>query len=165
MIAAEVQRPSIEQRGSVEEVEGDSQFLTAIDQYDYFEEARHRLATMETSSTCKRIATIKLLTTCDNLQSGARDEDLESVQNLYAAHLAICELGGAAAKIPQSCRLHLPAGTDELPEVLDAKGKSQLQACISTLHSKSQWWTSYSNNQRDAYLWCKVMRPGFDQGS
>ena len=131
---------------------------------DYFEQARHRLSVMESSSTCKRAATIKLLDTCENLQTGTHDEDLESVQNLYAAHLAICELEGAARKLPQPCRLPLLSSSDGLALVLDGEGKARLRDCISALHSKSQSWTSYSNNRRDAYVWCKVMRPGFDQG-
>ena len=121
---------------------------------------------MSTSSTCKRVATIKLLTTCDDLQTGttSHDQDLEDVQNLYAAHLAVCELEGANTKIPQSCRLQLPSSSEGLPEVLDADGRKTLRECIAKLHERVQWWTSYSNNRRDAYLWCRVMRPMFDQG-
>ena len=142
----------------------ESPSVAAIESLDYFDEARRRLATMETSSTCKRAATLKLLDTCENLQSGGQDEDLENIQNLYAAHLAICELEGAARKLPQSCRLQLPSNPDDLARVLNNEGKAQLKACVSSLHSQSQSWTSYSNNRRDAYIWCKVMRPGFDQG-
>ena len=138
---------------------------SAIEPHDYFDEARRRLASMEVSSTCKRAATLRLLDTCENLQTGSQDDDLENVQNLYAAHLAICELEGAARKIPQQCRLQLPSNPDELARVLNSEGKAHLKACISSLHSQSQSWTSYSNNRRDAYIWCKVMRPGFDQGS
>ncbi|MCJ1325081.1 hypothetical protein MMC10_001743 [Thelotrema lepadinum] len=136
---------------------------SAIEPHDYFDEARRRLASMEVSSTCKRAATLRLLDTCENLQTGSQDDDLENVQNLYAAHLAICELEGAARKIPQQCRLQLPSNPDELARVLNSEGKAHLKACISSLHSQSQSWTSYSNNRRDAYIWCKVMRPGFDQ--
>ena len=162
--AANIQRPSLEAAGATAEAGLDSQYLPVGDQHDYFDEARRRLAVIESSSTCKRVATVKILTTCENLQIGVHETDLENVQNLYAAHLAVCELEGAATKLPESCRLRLPPDSDGLSTVLDNDGRSQLKTCISALHSKSQWWTSYSNNRRDAYLWCKVMRPGFDQG-
>ena len=157
--------PSAQDESQAIPAETESPFVTAIEPSDYFDEARRRLATMETSSTCKRAATLKLLDTCENLQSGGQDENVENIQNLYAAHLAICELEGAAKKLPQSCRLRLPSNPDELARVLNNEGKAQLKTCISSLHSQSQSWTSYSNNRRDAYIWCKVMRPGFDQGS
>ena len=133
----------------------------------FFEEAKKRLAVMQTSSTCKRIATIKILTTCENLRidSDDIDEDLETVQNLYAAHLAICELEGASTKLTQHCRLPLPSNAEDIPQVLESQRRDDLRVCIAALQSKPQWWTSYSNNRRDAYFLCKAMRPGFDNGN
>ena len=119
---------------------------------------------MEQSSTCKRSATIKLFATCESLRSSPNaDVDLETVQNLYSAHLAICELDGAHANLPRHCRLGLPSDASEIASFLREDGTRQLQRCLTDLQSRSQWWTSYSNNRRDAYILCKAMRP-FDQG-
>ena len=136
----------------------------ADDSTDLFAAARQRLSQIQTSSTCKQLATVKLLGTCENLRLSTHHSDLEVVHNLYAAHLALCELEGANTKLPASCRLGLPSGVDNVVEVLDDEGRAQLSRCLAALHEKAQWWTSYSNNRQDAYIWCKAMRPGFDQG-
>ncbi|KAI4146641.1 MAG: hypothetical protein LQ340_005857, partial [Diploschistes diacapsis] len=90
--AANIQRPSLEVAGATAEAGLENQYLPVADQHDYFDEARRRLAVIESSSTCKRVATVKILTTCENLQIGVHETDLENVQNLYAAHLASCAL-------------------------------------------------------------------------
>ena len=132
--------------------------------YDYFAVAKDRLAVMEHSSTCKRTATMKLFSTCESIESSSStDLDLETVQNFYSAHLAICELDGAHANLPSHCRLGLPSDSSELASFLHDDGARQLKRCLTDLQSRSQWWTSYSNNRRDAYILCKAMRP-FDQG-
>jgi hypothetical protein len=130
----------------------------------FFEEARNRLAIMEKSTTCKRMATTKLLASCEQLQIQSEQDNTDGVEQLYAVRLAMCEIGDATIKSPHACRLEVLPGTTGLVESLDQQGKEKLKGCISALHSKSQWWTSYSNNRRDAYLWCKAMQPGFDQG-
>ena len=131
---------------------------------DFFALARERLALMEHSSTCKRSATMKLFVTCESLEvSPDLDINLETVQNFYSAHLAMCELDGAHANLPSHCRLGLPSDASELASFLRDNGAQQLKRCLTSLQSRSQWWTSYSNNRRDAYILCKAMRP-FDQG-
>ena len=131
----------------------------------YFTAAKQQLSMAETHSTCKRLATVKLLTSCENLESSpTEDVDLETLQNFYAVHLALCELEGAYPKLRSKCRISLPAYTEDATPHLKAVATEQFRQCINIIKSNENYWTSYSNNRRDAYVWCKAMRPGFDQG-
>lgn len=92
-------------------------------------------------------------------------EDLDHIKSLYAARLAVCEVSGAGARVPDECsqlvvsHLGKPSrtwfqgsgGDAELPT-------SQLQPCLQALESKPQWWTSYSNNRQNAAIMCQAAR-------
>ena len=130
-----------------------------------YSKALDRLSEMKGSSTCKHRATEKLLATCETLQaSPAAERTLEHIQNLYSAHLAFCELQSAAAPLPPHCSLQLPENTQDTLAFLEAGGERQLSQCLNSLQSTPQWWTSYSNNRQDAYIWCKALRSAIDHG-
>ena len=133
---------------------------------DFFAAAKQQLALAESHSTCKQRATVKLLASCEHLESSSsEDGDLETLQNFYAAHLALCELEGAYPKLRSQCRLSLPAYADEAPALVRGVAEAELRRCLGVIKTNENYWTSYSNNRRDAYVWCRAMRPGFDQGN
>ena len=130
-----------------------------------YSQALERLSHIQGASTCKHQATNRLLDTCETLQSSPGSErTLETIQNLYSAHLALCELQSAATSIPSACGLELPGKGEDAIKFLKAGGERRLSKCLKALQSSPQWWTSYSNNRQDAYVWCKAMRTAIDHG-
>lgn len=127
-----------------------------------FQDADKSLQFFEEARLCKREATLKLVSTstCKELLQDPRREDVEMILDLYAIELAKCEIESALVKLPGSCQFELPTGT--LENGVQRSIQAELSRCLSVLHSKPQWWTSYSNHRRDGYQWCLVMKPGFD---
>ncbi|CAF9903176.1 MAG: hypothetical protein GOMPHAMPRED_000117 [Gomphillus americanus] len=127
-----------------------------------FREAERALTSLEEARTCKREATLKLISssTCKDVLKETRREDVEIVQELYAIQLAKCEIESASAALPQSCQIDLASISLEAGS--RAALQSKIRSCLVTFQSKPQWWTSYSNHRRDGYDWCLVMKPGFD---
>ena len=132
---------------------------------DPFAVVDQHIAAAKTRLTCKRRVTLKLLTSCENLQSSStQDVDLETLQNYYAIHLALCELDDAYPKLRAKCSLQLPDYAEDATTLLRNGAKEQFRQCIHVIKTNENWWTSYSNNRRDTYSWCKAMGPGFDEG-
>ena len=119
----------------------------------------------KTRLTCKRRVTLKLVMSCENLEpSQATDVDIETLQNYYATHLALCELDDAYPRLRSKCHVSLPEYAEDTMSFLKNGAKEGYQQCINVIKTNENWWTSYSNNRRDAYAWCKAMGPGFDEG-
>ncbi|KAL2822838.1 hypothetical protein BDW59DRAFT_163648 [Aspergillus cavernicola] len=154
-------------------------FLTLKSQKhdELFTEANELLESIKSSPSCNQIAASKLAASC---QSIGRKPDipidpdtpqaLEHVRSLYAARLAICELSGAGTSIPSPCHPvnaspyrrkgifgfganHNPATSDNEPVP-----KEVLEACLKSLESRPQWWTSYSNSRQNAVVLCQAWR-------
>lgn len=127
-----------------------------------FQDADKSLQFFEEARLCKREATLKLISTstCKELLQDPRRDDIEMILDLYAIELAKCEIESASVKLPGSCQFELPSGT--LENGVQRTTQTELSRCLAALHSKPQWWTSYSNHRRDGYQWCLVMKPGFD---
>ena len=147
-------------------------YTQPVDQEGLFSEALHLLNSMNSSPSCNRIAVTNLITSCQQLDSDNQNRmdstatHLDYIKSLYAARLAICEVMGAGARIPDefsalvthtSSRIFAPIyGTNT--EVNSAVGAAQLESCLQGLESKPQWWTSYSNNRQNAAVMCQAAR-------
>ncbi|KAJ5090137.1 hypothetical protein N7532_008821 [Penicillium argentinense] len=147
------------------------------DALSVFTEAQQLINSIETLPSCTRIATSNLITSCNEID--ARDvvnsdvyERLEHAKSIYAARLAICELGGAGEPVPPACtpvttatptaRSRWPfwnkAPVPEPTDTFDVVSKTDLEKCLKALKSGSQGWTSYSNNRQNAVVICQTSR-------
>jgi hypothetical protein len=115
------------------------------------------------------MAVENLITSCQQLNPDERNHmdtaqpDLDHLKSLYAARLAVCELMGAGAKLPDQCSGVIPFRGRDPRHVQfsgdDATtGSNQLASCLQALESKPQWWTSYSNNRQNAAVMCQAAR-------
>lgn len=141
-----------------------------------FSEALRLLESMKSSPSCNRIAATRLVTSCQSIGGKADDSETDShvaldhIKSLYAARLAICELNGAGAPVPSPC---LPVTVSPSQKKglfgFSTKSKSQanmadsisselLEACLMSLESRPQWWTSYSNSRQNAVVICQASR-------
>lgn len=141
-----------------------------------FSEAVQLLESMNSSPSCNRVAATRLVTSCQDLGGrGNTDPDtnqaLDRIRSVYAARLAICELEGAGAVVPQPCvpvTVPLPSPSasgfrffqrfksmDGDESILPQK---DLEQCLRSLESRPQWWTSYSNNRQNAMIICQASR-------
>ncbi|KKA21557.1 Nuclear membrane fusion protein Kar5 [Rasamsonia emersonii CBS 393.64] len=151
------------------------EFLNArtLQRDSVFSEAIQLLESMKSSPSCNRIAATKLLTSCqtlgDHANAPASDVPmtLDRVKSLYAARLAICELTGAGTAIPAACSpLHVVSektrngGRSANMDILepDPIPSTVLDACLKSLESRPQWWTSYSNSRQNAIVICQAAR-------
>jgi hypothetical protein len=143
--------------------------------------ATELLNSMNSSPSCNRIAASRLLISCQSISGsgngqGSRPaEALDHVKSLYAARLAICEITGAGAPIPEQCSSTLtsrssdtlfqsPYGEDQPnggeKDIIQA---AQLERCLKSLEARPQWWTSYSNNRQNAVVMCQAARIEIDR--
>jgi hypothetical protein len=142
-----------------------------------FSDAVQLLESMRSSPSCNRIAAAKLLTSCQDLNGGVSGTipdisiTLDKVKSIYAARLALCELGGAGKAIPAACaplkvnhdtpRNSIQSKGAHILEDTDLNGSlptNVLEACLGALESRPQWWTSYSNSRQNALVICQAAR-------
>ncbi|CRG84496.1 Nuclear fusion protein KAR5 [Talaromyces islandicus] len=135
-----------------------------------FSNAIQLLESMKSSPSCSKIAATKLLTSCQSLS--APDDQRESeivtaldhIKSIYAVRLALCELTGAGTPIPMACSpLHIATNKPNTATWNSQKGEAStsstvLQNCLTTLESRPQWWTSYSNSRQNALVICQAAR-------
>ncbi|KAL3488868.1 hypothetical protein BJX62DRAFT_253023 [Aspergillus germanicus] len=151
--------------------------LKAQRQDALFTEAVELLRSAELSSSCNRMASGKLVTTCQSIgrkPETSVDPDtyntLDYVRSLYAARLAICEITGAGTPIPSSCR-SVNASPSQRKGLWPFSSKetsahsrtenvsrNDLEHCLQSLESRPQWWTSYSNSRQNAVVICQASR-------
>ncbi len=130
-----------------------------------FTHALELLASIQTSPSCNRIAASTLLDSCHAIEGSERDREtsIEDFRSIYAAQLAMCEIGSANSVKPQSCEALTTAAR------IKSKGarsipKDQLSKCLQSLESRPQWWTSYSNNRQNAGVMCQAARVDIEKG-
>ena len=130
-----------------------------------FGRAMELLASIETSSSCNRIATTMLLASCRSAEGSDHDVDasLEDLRSVYAAQLAMCEIGSASSIKPQSCD-SFSIMSEGKPNGVNTIRKDKLIDCLKSLESKPQWWTSYSNNKQNAGVICEATRIDIEKG-
>ncbi|KAL6238817.1 hypothetical protein BDW75DRAFT_251988 [Aspergillus navahoensis] len=149
---------------------------------ELFTEALQLLETLNSSSSCNKLAATKLVSSCKSIGRNAESLGgsdtyltLEHVRSLYAARLAICELSGAGISIPSACR---SVNGSPLPrrglwgrhtrhsvatEDFDYIPKAEFEPCLKVLESRPQWWTSYSNSKQNAVVICQASRTEIDK--
>ncbi|KAL3430430.1 hypothetical protein BDV09DRAFT_189255 [Aspergillus tetrazonus] len=139
------------------------------------------LETLNSSSSCNKLAATKLVSSCKSIGRNAESTGgsdtyltLESVRSLYAARLAICELREAGIPTPSACRsvdhfqpprrgLWGRHPRNSFVTDFDNMAKSDFEPCIRVLESRPQWWTSYSNSKQNAVIICQASRIEIDK--
>jgi hypothetical protein len=151
---------------------------------DVYSKAITFLEDMETSPSCQRVATLTLIKDCQTLESSTSSEiELSEVQQEYAIRLAMCEITATKYKISSYCagfiasECSTPQYTGffqrhrRTREAVGGKfcypvvtGKD-IEQCIDWLaDSRSQWWTSYSNNKQNVRSVCQASRHAIEKG-
>jgi hypothetical protein len=157
---------------------------------EVFTHALSLISSLQSASSCNRLAAITLLDSCGSLESSMSSEtydgitDLDQIKSIYAARLAICELVGANTGVPIQCSPLLPnkprrnqsvtrsfqssaesSKTATGPSVwYDPVSEKQLGQCLKTLETRPQWWTSYSNSKQNAVTMCQAARHEIEKG-
>lgn len=144
----------------------------------FFSQALRLLDSMQHAPSCNQRAVASLITSCQALspETSERrhythsDSDLDHVKSLYAARLAVCEITGTGAAIPEKCLDTFPSHNSRRPQYQDSSQGFQvvdeernipatvLETCLRSLESKPQWWTSYSNSRQNAAVMCHAAR-------
>ncbi|OAL61846.1 hypothetical protein A7C99_6416 [Trichophyton rubrum] len=142
----------------------------------FFSKALHLLDSMQHAPSCNQRAATSLITSCQTLSPETSERrhhthsDLDYVKSLYAAQLAVCEITGTGAAIPEKCLDTFPSHDGRRPQYQDSSQGSQvveeeriipaavLEPCLRSLESKPQWWTSYSNSRQNAAVMCHAAR-------
>ncbi|EEP76398.1 predicted protein [Uncinocarpus reesii 1704] len=148
--------------------------LDNVKRNEIFSEAIRLLDSMQSSSSCNQRAVTDLLMSCQALEGNQREHDqdfslqLDQFKSLYAARLAVCELRGAGATVPDKCLPILNSSKEntepQFHETFHRGSKehrgvpAQLESCLHSLESRPQWWTSYSNNRQNAAVMCQAAR-------
>ncbi|KAL4770487.1 hypothetical protein BDW60DRAFT_209148 [Aspergillus nidulans var. acristatus] len=149
---------------------------------ELFTKAVQLLETLNSSSSCNKLAATKLVSSCKSIGRNAESTGgsdtyltLESVRSLYAARLAICELREAGIPTPSACRSvdrfqsprrglwGRPTRNSFVTDEFDNIPKSDFEPCIRVLESRPQWWTSYSNSKQNAVIICQASRIEIDK--
>jgi hypothetical protein len=145
---------------------------------EIFSTALSELQTLKKAPACHRIAARVLLNDCQRLEendsfdpnvTAYEDEDrLMDYTYSYALSLAMCDLGVARQKIPESCTLFQESTLLGLSTRDKRKGihvsHEQIQACVSSLYLDNNSWTSFSNNKGKATLFCQASRIDIQKG-
>ncbi|QSS66403.1 nuclear membrane fusion protein Kar5 [Histoplasma capsulatum] len=132
---------------------------------EVFSDAIRLLDSMKSSPSCNRLAATNLILSCQSI-GGDDDTDknnpsnsLDNLKALFAARLAVCELIGAGAAIPEQCSpILISHSTYGHPGAQDQVQPSRLEPCLRSLESRPQWWTSYSNSRQNAAVMCQAAR-------
>ncbi len=155
-----------------------------------YAQAMQLLASIETSPSCHRLATITLINSCQTLEGSTKNTDhspetseavQDEIKSIYAARLAVCELLGASAAVPLYCSPFIPSqpvkgkswfgsqshrqanqGSPKLR--YDELTRRQVGQCLTSLESRPQWWTSYSNARQNAIVMCQAARSEIEKG-
>lgn len=138
---------------------------------------------LKTLPPCNQIASASLLHKCASLEGDAGSM-LDDVKVVYAIRLAVCELVDAQIEVPSACAAHKPMptlvknsdlkgflarddrteSTIHYPFFEESNAEQQTGACMQQLHSKPQFWTSFSNSKQNALTMCHAMRAPVEKG-
>lgn len=144
---------------------------------EVFQHAVAIINDLETAPSCHRLATKNLLESCNAVEVPGKADDnltLDLVKSVFATRLAVCELTGAHASVPPQCLPMVPTVTESHGVKCFLRGtkcstsrsydfpttttQKQINQCLSSLESRPQWWTSYSNARQNAVVMCHAAR-------
>lgn len=160
---------------------------------EVYSHALQLIRAMDSAPSCNRLATATLIESCQSLEPADAESrknlnlGLDLVKSTFAARLAVCELMGAHAAIPRPCHSMIPQrapGPDSglhcfLPGRRCSQGskkdiakhpqykevsQQETTECLTTLESRPQWWTSYSNARQNAISICHAARAEIEKG-
>jgi hypothetical protein len=125
------------------------------------------LSSLQSAPSCNSLATSSLLNACQSIDghpSGVQSA-LNDVRSRYAAQLAVCELREAGSDTPPFCDMISSSAAGKAGGVnSDTFPRSQLEACLKSLESRPQWWTSYSNSKQSAVMLCQAAQAEIEKG-
>ena len=140
--------------------------LPTIGNSEVFSQALELLTSLQAAPSCNRLATSALLTDCQSVESNSPQVEttLDDIKSIYSAQLALCELQSAGAQIPSTCKFNFLLDTGNAPKRFDHHYHNKLKQCLSSLESRPQWWTSYSNSKQNALVLCQAARVEIEKG-
>ena len=156
-----------------------------------YAQALSMISGLKSSASCIRTATATLITSCQDIEGSTKKAHhgaeypeilLNDVKSIYAARLAVCELVEANALVPPQCSALMPPestkedrglaayfarkkpSTKSSQNGLEGLESEKLVACLKSLESRPQWWTSYSNSRQNAVVICQAVRSDIEKG-
>ena len=137
---------------------------TPNDPFGVYSHALEIMKSVQKSPSCNQEAAAVLMNSCQSLEGSEHDAEgsTEDFRSIYAAQLAICEIGSANSLKPQCDSL--TATVKGKSKAAESIRKDQLSRCLHSLQSRPQWWTSYSNNRQNAAVLCQATRIDIEKG-
>lgn len=137
----------------------------AFGQADFVPKAVAVLDSLKSSPSCARLVFQGLMAECQSLERSTDLETaLEETKSQYAIKLAICEIAAADVITPAECEHFIPTNRDPRQGQYNAINMHQSRRCLHALHSRQQWWTSYSNNLQNVVVVCEASRSMVEKG-
>lgn len=144
---------------------------------------------LPSETSCVQLAAMELMTDCkllDNPTEFAKEHpqlSFDDINNEYSAKLALCEIIAGKpdhSSAPAHCDAFVPSaeaclkrswvpwgrsnpGAPNQVLCYPEAGKTKLHQCLKTLHSKPQYWTSYSNANLRATNICHLSRHAIER--
>jgi len=138
---------------------------SAFKQADFVPKAVAVLESLKSSPSCARLVFQGLMAECQSLERSTDLETaLEEAKSQFAIRLAICEIAAADVATPAECEHFVPTNREQRKGRYNAVDRHQSRRCLRALHSRQQWWTSYSNNLQNVVVVCEASRSMVERG-
>jgi len=138
---------------------------SAFGQADFVSKAVAVLDSLKSSPSCTRLVFQGLMAECQSLERSTHLEvALEETKSQYAIRLAICEIAAADVATPAECESFIPSSREPGQGQYNGVTIHQSRRCLHALHSRQQWWTSYSNNLQNVVVVCEASRSMVERG-
>jgi hypothetical protein len=138
---------------------------SAFGQTDFVPKAVAVLDSLKSSPSCARLVFQGLMAECQSLERSTDLEvALEETKSQYATRLAICEIAAADVTTPAECEPFVPSSREPRQGQYNGITMHQSRRCLHALHSRQQWWTSYSNNLQNVVVVCEASRSMVERG-
>jgi hypothetical protein len=138
---------------------------SAFGKADFVPKAVAVLDSLKSSPSCTRLVFQGLMAECQSLEpSTGLETALEETKSQHAIRLAICEIAAADVTTPAECEHFVPTDREPRQGQYNALSMHQSRRCLHALHSKQQWWTSYSNNLQNVVVVCEASRSMVERG-
>lgn len=137
----------------------------AFRQADFVPKAIVVLDSLKSSPSCARLVFQGLMAECQSLErSTGLEIALEETKSQYAITLAICEIAAADVITPTECERFIPSKREPRKGQYNPTHMHESKRCLHALHSRQQWWTSYSNNLQNVVVVCEASRSMVERG-
>jgi hypothetical protein len=162
-----------------------------IQQHERLSEALQIIHPIQSGPRCHYQAALNLLNDCKFLETASADtkgdseSNLDQVETVYAARLAVCELLSANVNIPPDCKVVMATkeacvkkrfgyaswfSQPEQPKhdklcYPEEPNPKQFKRCMKALFAQNQSWMSYSNARQNAVIMCHASRDVIEKGT